>query len=94
MLLSVVALMAAWSGYSAAKWGTESSLSLAKASATRTKANLAAIEATQIRTLDSVSFNTAFDGLHPHDPKLFALAVSASARATSRPSTPGWRPTR
>ena len=32
VLLSLVALMAAWSGYSAAKWGTESSLSLAKAS--------------------------------------------------------------
>ena len=26
ILLSVVALLAAWSGYSAAKWGTESSL--------------------------------------------------------------------
>src|SRR3954452_21402288 len=52
VLLSVVALMAAWSGYSAAKWATESSLSLAKASSTRTAANSAAIEATQIRTLD------------------------------------------
>ena len=27
VLLSVVALLAAWSGYSAAKWGTKSSLS-------------------------------------------------------------------
>ena len=26
VLLSVVAMIAAWSGYSAAKWGTESSL--------------------------------------------------------------------
>ena len=32
VLLSVVALLAAWSGFAAAKWGTESSLSLAKAS--------------------------------------------------------------
>ena len=45
VLLSVVALLAAWSGYSAAKWGTESSLSLAKASSTRTKASLALIQA-------------------------------------------------
>jgi len=51
VLLSVVALLAAWSGYSAAKWGTESSLSLAKASSTRTKASLALIQANQIRTL-------------------------------------------
>ena len=35
LLLSVVTIVAAWSGYSAAKWGTESSLNLAKASATR-----------------------------------------------------------
>src|SRR5207244_5149796 len=41
VLLSIVAIIAAWSGYSAAKWGTESSLKLAKASATRTKANRA-----------------------------------------------------
>ena len=44
VLLSVVALLAAWSGYSAAKWGTESSLSLAKASSTRSKASLALIQ--------------------------------------------------
>jgi hypothetical protein len=37
VLLSIVALLAAWSGYSAAKWGTDSSISLAKASSTRTK---------------------------------------------------------
>jgi hypothetical protein len=60
VLLSVVALIAAWSGYSAAKWGTESSLSLAHASASRTKASLADIKATQIETLDSVTFNAAF----------------------------------
>ena len=59
VLLSVVALLAAWSGYSAAKWGTESSISLAKASSTRTKATLVLVEAAQIRTLDSVSFNAA-----------------------------------
>ena len=73
ILLSVVALMAAWSGYSAAKWGTESSLSLAKASATRTKANTATIQGTQIRTLDSVSFNTAFAAYITHEATLFAI---------------------
>ena len=32
LLLSFVAVLAAYSGYAAAKWGTESSLTLAKAS--------------------------------------------------------------
>ena len=39
LLLSIVTIVAAWSGYSAAKWGTESSLALAEGSSTRTKAN-------------------------------------------------------
>jgi hypothetical protein len=74
VLLSIVALLAAWSGYSAAKWGTESSISLAKASSTRTKASLAGIQATQIRTLDSVSFNAAETAYASDNAKLFALA--------------------
>jgi hypothetical protein len=75
VLLSTVALLAAWSGYSAAKWGTESSISLAEASATRTKANRADIEAMQIRTLDSVTFNAAFEAYATNNQKLFALAI-------------------
>src|SRR6476469_7562287 len=75
-LLSAVALLAAWSGYSAAKWGSESSLSLAKASATRTEANRFDIEATQIRTLDAVKFNSAFAAYATGNTKLFRLAVN------------------
>ena len=44
LLLSLVAVLAAYSGYAAAKWSTESSVSLAKASAARTKANRAQLE--------------------------------------------------
>ena len=84
VLLSVVALVAAWSGYSAAKWGTKSSLSLAKASSTRTKASLALIQANQIRTLDSVSFNAAETAYAAHDTKLFQLDL--------RRLRPGYRP--
>jgi hypothetical protein len=40
-LLSLVAFTAAWSGYAAAKWSTDASFKLAKASPTRTKANRA-----------------------------------------------------
>jgi hypothetical protein len=83
-LLSIVALLAAWSGYSAAKWGTESSISLAKASATRSKANLAGVEAIQIRTLDSVSFNAAETAYASGNKKLFALAL--------RRMRPGYKP--
>ncbi len=60
LLLSLVAVLAAYSGYAAAKWSTESSVSLAKASAARTRANRAQLEGLQIRTLDSVSFNAWF----------------------------------
>jgi type II secretory pathway component PulM len=75
ILLSIVALLAAWSGYSAAKWGTESSLSLAKASSTRSKASVAEIKATQIRTLDSVTFNAAATAFIANDVPAFSLAV-------------------
>jgi hypothetical protein len=57
VLLSIVTIVAAWAGYSAAKWGTESSLNLAKASATRVKANRAFQEALTYRVGDAVAFN-------------------------------------
>ena len=60
LLLSVVTVVAAWSGYSAAKWGTESSLDLAKASATRTKANRDYQQALTFRAGDATTFNAWF----------------------------------
>jgi hypothetical protein len=60
VILSVVAITAAWSGFSAAKWGTESSLELAKASATRAKANRAFQQAITLRVGDSTTFNAWF----------------------------------
>ena len=84
VLLSLVAVFAAYSGYCAAKWGTEASVALAKASANRTKANRADLEALQIRTLDSVAFNPAFAALTAHDPAALRLAV--------RRLRPGYRP--
>lgn len=84
LLLSIVALMAAWAGYSAAKWGTHSSISLAKASATRNKTAVDLVQATQIRTLDSVSFNAVETAYASHDTRLFRIAV--------RRLRPGYRP--
>ena len=89
IVLSIVALLAAWSGYSAAKWGTESSLSLAKASALRNKANLDTVEALQIRTLDSVSFNAALSAYETHDMKLFALTLNR-LRPGYKPAVMAW----
>jgi hypothetical protein len=60
VLLAIVALTAAWAGYSAAKWGTESSLKLAKASAARTKANRYFQQATTTRAQDASNFNAWF----------------------------------
>jgi len=57
VILSIVTIVAAWAGYSAAKWSTESSLSLAKASATRVKANRAFQQALTYRVGDAVTFN-------------------------------------
>jgi len=60
LLLAVVTVVAAWSGFSAAKWGTESSLKLAQASATRTKANRAYQTALTFRAADATTFNAWF----------------------------------
>ena len=60
VLLSIVALLAAWSGYAAAKWSTESRIHLATASADRTKANRAEGEALALRNFDSSTFDAWF----------------------------------
>jgi hypothetical protein len=75
-LLSIVTLMAAWSGYSAAKWGSDASLSLARSSSAQNEASLDRIQASQIRTLDSVSFNGLFAAYETHNPKLFQLMLN------------------
>ena len=60
VLLSVVTLCAAWSGYAAAKWSTESRLSVAEASTARIEANRAVGEAAALRNLDSSTFEAWF----------------------------------
>jgi hypothetical protein len=84
LLLSLVAVLAAYSGYAAAKWGTESSVSLAKASAARTKANRADLESLQIRTLDSVSFNAWFTA--------FIAGHAVGEKLAEKRLRPGYRP--
>src|SRR4051794_41468836 len=74
LLLSLVAVLAAYSGYAAAKWGTESSVTLATASAERAKANRADLEAIVTRTLDSASFNAWFTAFTAGDANAQRLA--------------------
>lgn len=76
VVLSVVALLAAWSGYSAAQWDSESSTSIAESSTARAQANRDAIEGLQIQTLDAVRFNAAFAAYATKDARLFRLAVN------------------
>jgi hypothetical protein len=84
LLLSLVAVLAAYSGYAAAKWSTASSVSLAKASAARTNANRADLEALQLRTLDSVSFNAWFAA--------FTAGNATAQRLAEKRLRPGYRP--
>lgn len=84
LLLSLVAVLAAYSGFAAAKWSTDSSVALATASAARTKANRADLEALQIRTLDSVSFNAWFTA--------FTAGNASAERLAERRLRPGYRP--
>jgi hypothetical protein len=84
VLLSLVAVLAAYSGYAAAKWGTESSLKLAKASSLRAKANRFDTEAIVTRTLDSVSFNAWFSA--------FSVGNKNAQRLAAKRFRPGYRP--
>ena len=89
VVLSVVALLAAYSGFAAAKWSTESSVSLARASAARTKANRADLETLQTETLDSVSFNAWFTAFVAGNKRAEQLARNR-LRPGYRPAFDAW----
>ena len=60
VLLAVVALLAAWSGYAAAQWSTESRLEIATASSLRIEASQANEDAFELRNFDSSTFESWF----------------------------------
>jgi hypothetical protein len=74
LLLSLVALLAAWSGYAAAKWSTESRVSLAEASTERTKAARANLEAMELRNFDSSTFEAWFAAYTARNEQAMELA--------------------
>jgi hypothetical protein len=75
VLLSLVALVAAWSGYCAAAWDTRSSDLLTQSLELQVAGQAASQEALQIRTFDAVAFDAAFDAYVAGDRPAFRLAV-------------------
>jgi hypothetical protein len=93
VLLSVVALTAAWSGYAAAKWSTESRVGLAEASSARTKASHADLEAVELRNFDSSTFEAWFTAYTVHNREAMALAEHRF-RPQFRVAFVAWRATK
>lgn len=75
VLLSLVALVAAWSGYCAASWDTRSSDLLTQSLELQVQGQAAAQEGLQIRTFDGVAFDAAFDAYVAKDRPAFRLAI-------------------
>ena len=75
VMLAIVALLAAYTGFASAKWGTESSIRLASASAARTEANRASLNALNTRNFDATTFNTWFTAYVVGDTASEAVAV-------------------
>ena len=93
VLLSIVALMAAWSGYAAAKWSTESRVGLAAASTARTKASRANLQAIDLRNFDSSTFEAWFSAYTAHNKQAMALAEHRF-RPAFRVAFDAWRATK
>jgi hypothetical protein len=74
ILLAMVALLAAWSGFAAAQWSTESRLELARSSTNRTQASQAELRAMESRNFDASTFNTWFTAYVAGDESAMDLA--------------------
>ena len=75
LLLSLVTIAAAWSGYAAAKWGTESRIEFARSATLRNLASRADLAALSTRNFDSSTFNAWFTAFTLDDPQKQAIAV-------------------
>lgn len=93
VLLSIVALLAAWSGYAAAKWSTESRVSLAESATARTKGSRANLEAMELRNFDSSTFNAWFAAYTAGNEQAMTLA-ERRFRSEFRVAFDAWRATK
>ena len=75
VMLAIVAVLAAWSGFASAKWGTESSLNLAKAATARTEANRADLTALSQKNFDASTFNAWFTAYTLNNQTAMKIAV-------------------
>jgi hypothetical protein len=75
LLLALVTIAAAWAGYSAARWSTESRVDLAHSSALRNLASRADLEALSLRNFDSSTFNAWFIAFTLNNPQKEAVAI-------------------
>jgi hypothetical protein len=74
LLLSLVTIAAAWSGYAAAKWGTDSRIEIAQAATLRNLATRADLSALSTRNFDSSTFNAWFTAYTLNSPQKQAIA--------------------
>jgi hypothetical protein len=93
VLLSIVALLAAWSGYAAAKWSTESRVGLAEASTARSQANRANLQAIELRNFDSSTFEAWFAAYTAHNRRAIVVA-ERRFRPEFRVAFDAWRATK
>ena len=75
LLLSLVTIAAAWSGYAAAKWSTESRVEIAQAATLRNLATRADLSALSTRNFDASTFNAWFTAFTLDDPQKQAIAA-------------------
>lgn len=92
VLLSIVTIVTAWAGYSAAKWGTDSRLDLAHASSLRIEANRAFAVAAENRNFDASTFNSWFTAFTLDNTEKMAIA-ERRFRPELREAFDAWRAT-
>jgi hypothetical protein len=75
ILLATVALLAAWSGFAAAKWSTESRLELSQSTKHRTLSSQASLRAMEATNFDASTFNAWFTAWVAGDQRAQDLAA-------------------
>jgi len=75
VLLALVTVTAAWAGYSAARWGTESRVDIAQASSLGNLATRDDLSAISLRNFDASTFNAWFVAFTLNSPQKEAIAV-------------------
>ena len=74
VLLALVTITAAWAGYSASRWGTESRVDIAQSSTQRNLATRDDLTALSLRDFDSSTFNAWFIALTLNSPQKEVIA--------------------